>query len=389
MEFHCKYDQLVSVNDLKAYPKNRNEHSPQQIERLAKLIEYQGLRAPIIVAKPQNYIAKGHGTLEALKKLGATKVPVVYQEFESDEQLYLFVQSDNAIAAWSELDLSAINIDIGDLGPFDVDLLGIEGFEVEVADKLGLTDDDAIPAQIETRTKPGDVWILGDHRLLCGDSTKEDDVSRLMNGDRANLVFTDPPYGVSYVGKTKDALTIDNDALNEDEFLSFLGKAFAEWPIDPGVSYYVFSPPGNLEGLFRRALSSSLRQSMVWVKQQFVMGRQDYHWRHESILYGWKEGAAHYFIDDRTQDTVWQFDRPKRSTDHPTMKPVELIEKAIRNSSKQNQIVFDGFSGSGSTIIACEKLHRRGFGIELDPHYCDVILKRWEEFTGKSALLEE
>lgn len=247
-------------------------------------------------------------------------------------------------------------------------------------------DTPAVPKEAFTRR--GDLFLLGAHRILCGDSTKPEDVERVMNGEQADLIFTDPPYGVGYVGKTEEKLTIENDSLNEAELLQFLKNAFGAWPLKPGGTFYVCSPAGNLELTFRLALPDLLRQCLVWVKQQFVMGRQDYHWRHESILYGWKDGAAHYFVDDRTQDTVWNFDRPKRSEEHPTMKPIELIEKAVLNSTRPAQNVFDGFMGSGSTLLACEKNGRKAFGIEVSPGYCDVILTRWAKYTGHDPIRE-
>lgn len=394
MHIHCKYDALVAWRELKPHPKNHNIHPADQVERLAKLIQYQGVRAPIVVSNLSGFIVKGHGTLlamqEVLKESNTVQVPVVFQDFTDIEQEYAFVQSDNAIALWAELDLSAINSDLADLGPdFDIDLLGIKNFELEPADKEG--EDEVPEPRPEPTVKLGELYQLGNHYLLCGDSTNQANVARLMGGSQASLIFTDPPYGVSYVGKTKEALTIENDSLSDDNLAPLLIDAFNAWPLAPGGSYYVCSPAGNTETTFRLALRAAigleLRQCLVWVKQQFVMGRQDYHWRHESILYGWKEGAAHYFVDDRTLDTVWEFDRPKRSTEHPTMKPVELVQNALMNSSKKGDIVFDGFCGSGTTIIAAEKTNRKCRGSEIDPRYCDVIIRRWMKFTGQMAYL--
>jgi DNA modification methylase len=213
-----------------------------------------------------------------------------------------------------------------------------------------------------------------------------------MQGEYADLIFTDPPYGVNYVGKTKDALTIQNDALGDDGTRELVADILTVAPLREGGVFYVCSPAGNTETAFRLAIQDaglSLRQCLCWVKQQFVLGRQDYHWRHESILYGWREGAAHYFVDDRTQDTVWEIDRPSRNDAHPTMKPIALVAKAIANSSRLHEIVYDACGGSGTTLIASDQLNRHCRMVEIDPRYCDVILTRWEQLTGRHAELLE
>lgn len=241
-------------------------------------------------------------------------------------------------------------------------------------------------------TQPGDLWLLGDHRLLCGSATSAQDVERVMGGDRAGLVVTDPPYNVTYVGKTKDALTIQNDTMSGVEFRTFLLDAYKNLfaVTEEGCGIYVFH--ADTEGLnFRGAMVEAgwkLAQCCIWVKQTLVMGRQDYHWQHEPVLYGWKPGAAHRWFTDRKQTTVWNFDRPSRSTDHPTMKPVDLISYPINNSSKAGDIVLDTFGGSGSTLIAAAKTGRRARLVELDPRYCDVIVRRFEEWSGQEAKTE-
>jgi site-specific DNA-methyltransferase (adenine-specific) len=237
----------------------------------------------------------------------------------------------------------------------------------------------------------GDLFDLGgNHRLLCGDSTKPEDVARLTAGATADIIWTDPPYGVAYVGKTKDALTISNDETDPEATKKLVAAALALAPLKPGGSFYIASPSGWEELLFRQALEEvglRLRQVLIWSKDRFVMGRQDYHWRHESILYGWKDGAAHYFIDDRTQDTVWEIPRPSASEDHPTTKPVELVTRALTNSSHPGEVVYEPFSGSGTTIIAAESLGRRCLAIELDPTYVRVAIDRWEAHTGRTSVL--
>lgn len=243
-----------------------------------------------------------------------------------------------------------------------------------------------------TRACPGDLWQLGRHRLLVGDATDRGEVARLFDSGReqADLIFTDPPYGVAYVGGTKEALTILNDNLGDAGTRMLVANILRAAPLRPGGVFYVCSPAGNTETAFRLAIADAgllLRQCLVWVKQQFVLGRQDYHWRHESILYGWKEGAAHFFVEDRTQDTVWEIDRPQRNADHPTMKPIALVERALANSSRVGELVYDACGGSGTTLIACERQGRRARLCELDPKYATVILNRFETETGAEAVL--
>lgn len=393
MEIRCLHDELVDPAHLKRHPKNRNKHPPDQIKRLAEIIRYQGWRHPITVSKQSGFITKGHGRLDAALHLKCVKVPVEYQDYDSDEQEYADVQADNAIASWAELDLSGINADVADLGPdFNIDLLGIEGFTIDVADKGGNGDPDTIPEPPKKpKTKPGDIYRLGASRLLCGDSTKEADVVRLMAGEMADMVWTDPPYNVAYEGKTKDALKIENDSMDDQQFFAFLLAAFRAslGVTNPGGAIYIAH--ADSEGAnFRMAMKGAgwlLKQCLIWVKQNMVMGRQDYHWRHEPILYGWAPGASHSWFTDRKQTTVLEFDRPARNGEHPTMKPIALIEYMLGNSCPPGGLVFDGFGGSGSTLIAAVKTQRRANLIELDPIYCDVIVKRWEEFTGQKAEL--
>jgi DNA modification methylase len=257
-----------------------------------------------------------------------------------------------------------------------------------------------VPELAPSSIKRGDLFSLGDHRLMCGDSTVADDVSRLLDGARADLVWTDPPYGVAYQAdlsveqarathRRTDGLEVRNDALTPDGTRALVAAAVSEDVLRPGGCFYVASPSGDMEIHFRLALVDAglpLREAIVWVKDQFVFGRQDYHWRHESILYGWRDGEAHYFAGGRTQDTVWEIARPKRSDDHPTMKPVELVERAVQNSSRPGETVYDPFSGSGTTILACERTGRSARAMEIDPQYVAVAIKRWEQFTGRQAV---
>ena len=394
----------ISIDELKSDPKNRNKHSPEQIDRLAKIIKYQGWRWPIIVSKQDGLIKAGHGRLLAAKKMGLKEVPVSYQDFTSAEQAYAFLTSDNAIAAWAELDLSGINTDIADLGPdFDIDLLGIENFVLEPAEKLppGCDEDEVPEAPKETICKLGDIWRLGDHRLMCGDSTSVDAVEKLMDGEKAELLLTDPPYGVSYSEKNvflnsisrgnKIQTPIENDSKSPDEMNEFWFTVLsnAHIALAERCSYYICSPQGGdlmmmMMSIIRAGFK--LKHMLIWVKNNHVLGRCDYNYKHEPILYGWKDNGTHDFYGDgRCKTSVWDFNKPLRNDLHPTMKPVELMEEAILNSAKG--IVLDLFGGSGSTLIACEKTNRRCFMQELDPHYCDIIISRWEKYSGKKAEL--
>lgn len=369
----------------------RNKHSKEQIERLALIMREEGVTHPIFITKGTNRICFGHGRRDAALLNQWTEFPTCEVEFENDDQEYRMVQSDNAIASWAELDFAQINLDLPNLGPFDINLLGIKDFVVEPMDKYRDKDADEVPEVKEPFVKSGELWLLGNHRLLCGDSTKKEDVERLMNGEEADLVFTDPPYNVNY--KSIDGKTIENDSMSDEDFLSFLTSAFTNIAkvLKNGSSFYICH--ADLEGFnFRYAVKLAelkVRQCCIWVKNSLVMGRQDYQWRHEPILYGWKEGEAHKWYADRAQTTVWEFNKPSRSEEHPTMKPVELVEYGVRNSSKVGDLVFEPFCGSGSTLIACEKTSRRCFGMEIDPHYCTVILERWAKFTGEDPKRED
>jgi site-specific DNA-methyltransferase (adenine-specific) len=278
----------------------------------------------------------------------------------------------------------------------DLSLLGFDPDELDellnpVEETEGLTDEDAVPeTPIEPKTKPGDIYILGNHRLMCGDSTNIDSVEKLTDG-LVDILVTDPPYNVAYEGKTKDALTIQNDSMGDEQFRQFLRDAFvaADAVMKQGAVFYIWH--ADSEGYnFRGACKDAgwkVRQCLIWQKDSMVMGRQDYHWKHEPCLYGWKDGAGHLWASDRKQTTLIECKRPKRNDIHPTMKPVELMEYQILNNTKGQDIVLDLFGGSGSTLIAAEKTGRKARLMELDPKYCDVIVKRWEDFTGKKAEL--
>jgi DNA modification methylase len=405
VKIECLNDDVVFITRLKSHPKNRNKHPEEQIKRLADILKYQGWRYPVKVSKRSGYVTSGHGRIEAAKLNGWDQVPVNYQDYESEEQEYADVIADNAIANWSELDLASINADLPDLGPdFDIDLLGIEDFTLDMADKEGLCDEDEVPeTPKEATTRLGDLFALGEHRLLCGDSTKKEDVERLMGGEKADMVFTDPPYGVSYTEKNEflNSLgkpmsvtkAIENDSKTIPEMFDLWSAVFnltAEASHDK-ASYYICSPQGGeLMMMMMQAIDQSpwsLKHTLIWNKNNHVLGRCDYHYKHEPILYGWKKKGTHEFHGNGTQTkSVWDIAKPHNSDLHPTMKPVELMENAIKNSSRASEKILDLFLGSGSTLIACEKTNRRCFGMEIDPHYCDVIIARWEKFTGKKAV---
>ena len=391
MIVRCAHTELVDIDLLVPHPLNPNNHPERQIKFLAKIMAHQGWRHPITVSTRSGFIVAGHGRLLAAKLNGWSQVPVDRQDFETEADEYAHLVADNKISELADVDLAMINRDVAQFGPdLDLDLLGIPDFVVEPAEKFApQADDDEIPERPETRTKPGDLYRLGDHRLLCGDSTMADHMARLMGEDRADMVFTDPPYNVDYTGKTKEALKIQNDKMDAESFRRFLTDAF--------TALFMFTKPGGAiyvahadsEGYnFRGALVDSgflLKQCLIWVKQSIVMGRQDYHWQHEPILYGWADGGSHSWHGDRKQSTVWNIDRPTKSEEHPTMKPVELVEKALANSTQYGDIVLDAFGGT--TMIAAQKIGRKARLIELDPHYCDVIVARWEKYTGQKAEL--
>lgn len=392
----------VPINEIKPNKKNRNSHSEEQIKRLADIISYQGFRTPLIVSNRTGLLVAGHGRLLAAKQLSLKSVPVSYQDFDSEEQEYAAGVSDNAIASWSELDLSGINQDIPELGPdFNIDMLGIKDFVLEPADKYGDKDADMLPEVRETAIRLGDVFILGEHRLLCGDSTHREQVERLMNGEKADMVFTDPPYGVSYADKNAFLGTIgkancvekriENDHQTPEEmadlWLKFLEVAHGV--TTDKCSYYICSPQGGELMMMMMMIPKAgwqLKHMLIWAKNNHVLGRADYNYKHEPILYGWKEKGTHEFYGKGATTTLWEYDKPLKNDLHPTMKPIAIMENALLNSTKSGQMAYDPFLGSGSTLIACEKTNRKCYGMEIDPQYCQVIIDRWEKFTGKKAV---
>lgn len=375
-----------NIEEIKMY-ENNPRNNDGAVEYVANSIKEFGFKVPIVLDK-NNVIVAGHTRYKAAKLLKITEIPCIIADDLSDEQVKAFRLIDNKAAELASWDIDLLNLELENIKDIDMEL-----FNFEISNILDNVVDDEYEIELpeEPKTKSGNIYKLGNHYLMCGDSTNADDVKRLMNNQLADLIVTDPPYNVNYEGKTGDNLKIMNDNMENNQFYSFLESAFINLydSIKAGGSIYVFH--ADTEGLnFRKAMMSSgfkLAECLVWVKNAFVMGRQDYHWKHEPVLYGWKPGASHYFINDRSQSTVLEFDKPIRNEEHPTMKPIDLIAYLINNSSKKDEIVLDLFGGSGTTMIACEQTNRKAFIMELDPRYCDVIVDRWEKFTNQKAEL--
>jgi DNA modification methylase len=387
----------VPIDSIHAYANNPRKNDGA-VEAVVKSLREFGFRQPIVVDEA-NEIVVGHTRWRAAKELGMAEVPVHVARGLTQTQINAYRIADNQTATIAEWDKDLLALELSQLAAaeYDLSLLGFSAPElakIEADGKKGQTDPDESPAPPKVAiTTFGDVWVCGDHRVMCGSSLEADAVRRLVDEDLVQLIVTDPPYNVAYVGKTKDALTIKNDKMGDADFRTFLFEAF-KTAFDiaaDGAAVYVFH--ADSEGYnFRGSLIDAgfkLAQCCVWVKQSMVMGRQDYQWQHEPVLYGWKPTGSHNWYSDRKQTTVWKFDRPSKSTDHPTMKPVDLIKYPIENSSQAGDIVFDGFGGSGTTLIACEMTGRKARLMELDPIYCDVIVRRWEQFTGRTAVLEK
>lgn len=397
MKIHCLYEKLVNPKLLKNHPKNRNKHGQDQIDRLAELYKYHGVRHPIIVSKLSDYIVAGHGRKLAALRAGFKEMPVVYQDFESIEAEYAFLVSDNAISDWSELDMSGINADIGDLGPdFDINMLGIQDFTLDVAEKDFEGDPDEVPEEVEPVAKLGQIYKLGEHRLMCGDSTDEAMVNRLMDGNVPNIMMTDPPYGVKLDQSWRDK-ALGSRAMGKGNKNVVQNDDRADWTevwqLFKGNVAYIWHA-----GKFTDVVMQSLRnsdfeptQQIIWNKSVMIMGRSDYHFKHEPCWYAIRNGKKHDWVGDRKQTTIIDAAPPnhimagskEEKTDHPTQKPLACMELIVNHSGD----VYEPFGGSGSTLIACEKHNKKCYCMELDPKYVDIIIARWEKFTGKKAEL--
>ncbi len=398
----------ISTNLIKTYSNNSRNHSEHQIDQIVKSITEFGFTNPLLIDE-NNQIIAGHGRLEAAKILNIESLPCIVFSHLTQTQKRAYIIADNKLALNAGWDISKLQTEFELLRDEDFNL-ELTGFSLEELidifpddnPEVFCDEDDCPVIPEEPITKPGDIWVLGDHRLMCGDSTSIDAVDKLMNGVKADMVFTDPPYGVNFeqgkfIGRDKQAKNrnfqpILNDEKKGDELKEFLKECFTNSScLSDCCSIYVWSP-SLVEGF---AILNSLLESgwhiqsqIIWNKSPFVIGRADYHWKHEVCWYGYK-GKNHQWHGGRTKATVWDVAKTNTSNLHPTMKPTALAEIACENSTKKGDSVLDLFGGSGSTLIACEKTQRKCFMMELDPKYCDVIIKRWENYSGKKAILEQ
>ena len=432
----------VEIAELKPYERNAKQHPKEQVDKIGRSIERLGFISPCLIDQEYNVIA-GHGRILAAKQIGWERVPCVFVEGLTEEERKAYIIADNRLTELGDWDMDILQAELAALAEADFDI-SITGFDsnMQFDDAMGqITEDGWTEAEEEPAEEPrsriGDIYQLGRHRLMCGDSTDPEMVEALMDGATADLLLTDPPYGVSYEDKIdslnrwrdkehknrkKGEQRIAGDETEKD-LDQMIGKALknADGVMKPGAVFYIWHQ-GRGYDLFKRAIEAqgwSIKQILIWVKNTFVPGMQDYQWKHEPCIYGWKDGAAHYFIDSRKQTTVIEelrpdiehmkkdemkallekiFDeeqikttviheqKPVKSDLHPTMKPIRLMARQIRNSSREGETVLDLFGGSGSTLIACEEMGRTCYTMEYDPHYTDVIVDRWEQFTGEKAV---
>ena len=383
--------ELVSIDKLIPYINNARTHSPEQVNKLRSSLREFGFINPVIIDKDYNVIA-GHGRILAAREERIDEVPCVFVDYLTEAQKKAYILADNRMAmdaGWDE-ELLRIEIEALQAEAFDVSLTGFD--DQEIADLFGdekpeVEDDDFdLSAALEKASfvEEGDVRTVGKHRLMCGDATRAKDVEKLMAGKKANLILTDPPYGVSF--QSSDGLSIQNDSIKGEEFYQFLLSAFQNMAshLEKGGAAYIFH--ADTEGLnFRRAFIDAgfhLAGCCIWVKNSLVLGRSDYQWQHEPVLYGFLQNGKHPWFSDRQQTTIWNFDKPKRNKNHPTSKPLDLLSYPLSNSTQENAVVIDTFGGSGSTLMACEKSNRICYTMELDPKYASVILRRFVEDGG-------
>lgn len=368
---------IKNINELKAYDNNPRKND-QAVDAVASSIKEFGFKVPVIITS-ENVIVAGHTRVKACNKLGITEIPCIIADDLNEDQIRAFRLVDNRTSELADWDLEKLKQEFDNID-LDLDAFGFEELQKKLSDDPEDDDFDEADAMPEVAySQKGDVYELNGHRLMCGDSTNSAIVETLMNGALADMIFTDPPYNVDYEGST--GMKIKNDKQKDSDFLAFLSDSFSNMANSLKAGGAVYCCHADTEGLnFRTAFKGAglkLSSCLIWVKNSLVLSRQDYHWRHEPILYGWKEGASHYFAEDRTQDTVWEYDKPKANDLHPTMKPIPLVARAISNSSRKNELVLDLFGGSGTTLIASEKLGRRAYLMELDERYMDVIVKRY------------
>ena len=390
--------QMLKLDQVFPYEKNPRKND-EAVDKVAASIREFGFRQPIVVDADHVIIA-GHTRLEASKRLGLTNVPVVVADDLSEEQVRAYRLADNKTAEFSGWDFDLLNGELFEIN--DIDMAAF-GFDMNAfTDGMAEAEDDdydldAADEHAEKRVQRGQVWVLGEHRLMCGDSTDQESVAELMGGQTADMVFTDPPWNVNYGSVKKgNAMgykprTILNDFMGTEEFRAFMFSAFQRMneASKAGACTYVVMGSQEWGNLMLTLAQNDYHWSstIIWNKDSLILSRKDYHTKYEPIWYGWKEGRRLHPLKDRTQSDVWDIPRPKRSDEHPTMKPVDLVARAVINSSDRGNNVLDLFGGSGTTLIACEQLNRKCYMMELDPHYCDVIIDRWEEYTGKKARL--
>ena len=391
--------EMRSVDDLVPYARNARIHSPSQISLLRSSLREFGFVNPVLIDRAGNIIA-GHGRILAARAEGMTEVPCVLVEHLTDAQRRAYILADNRLAELGGWDSDLLPLELGDIqaSGLDLSITGFDSSDLDAGssqepapaqdDGSAGTPDATVPPRVET----GDVWNLGDHILLCGNCSEKPVLDQFLRGGgtlKIDLLLTDPPYGVEYVGKTEDAMTIDGDGADRDELLQLLTGALSAVQdyLCEGAAYYIWCA-SRTWNVFQRAVEQvgwQVREQLIWNKDSFVIGRQDYQWKHEPCMYGWKPGAAHKWCGDRRQATVIDCPRPKANREHPTMKPIPLFDQLIRNSTDVGDVVYDPFGGSGTTLLACEQAKRKCATVEIAPRYCDVILKRWESMTGRRA----
>ena len=385
--------QLVSIDKLVPYVNNARTHSAEQITKLRSSLREFGFVNPIIIDREFNIIA-GHGRLMAAKEEGINEVPCVFVDYLTDAQKKAYILADNRMAMDAGWDEELLKIEMEELQNLGYDL-GYTGFdEKELEELFGIDDKEVkdddfdLTAALEKASfvERGDIWYVGKHKLMCGDATSSEDVSKLMEDKKANLILTDPPYNVAF--KSSDGLTIQNDSMKNNDFYEFLFASFKNMAehLENGGAAYIFH--ADTEGLnFRKAFIDAgfhLAGCCIWVKDSLVLGRSDYQWQHEPVLYGFMQNGKHPWYSDRKQTTIWNFDKPKKNSNHPTSKPLDLLAYPINNSTQANAIVIDTFGGSGSTLMACEQMNRICYTMELDEKYASVILRRYVEDTNDS-----
>jgi site-specific DNA-methyltransferase (adenine-specific) len=388
----------IGIDKLIPYARNARTHSDEQVAQIAASIREFGFNNPVLIADDNTIIA-GHGRVMAARKLNLSEVPCIRLSHLSETQRKAYILADNKLALNAGWENSLLSVELEELvnSGFDISLTGFTQEEMDALKPVevteGLTDEDETPeVPEEPVTRLGDIWLLGKHRVMCGDSTSIESLETLCSNQLVDMWLTDPPYNVAYEGGTKEKLTIKNDSMGDEQFRQFLRDSYtaADAVMKAGSVFYIWH--ADLEGYnFRGAAKDAgwtVRQCLIWKKSSLVLGRQDYQWQHEPCLYGWKDGAGHLWASDRKQTTILEFDKPSRNGEHPTMKPVALFEYQMLNNTKGGDVVLDSFGGSGTTLIAAEKNGRYARLMELDPKYCDVIVKRWQDFTGKKATLE-